>query len=241
MTRQLSPYVKFFLPVALLIVATLLPSCKKGKEKRVPESGELMYEVVYSENLREVNTIGPFLPHSATGVFDSKNFKITTSAPLSFAKVSIVHGSGGDFMTITVDEIKFLADFSSFSDEADSETGLQVVTHDEVTEICGFKSRQTSLSLFDGEGDEFRVDIFSAIPNKADSDDDAADDETALPDPVKKGFGLVTALSIRYEESNIIYMLKSVLSQPVDPEEFVRPSGFIETSAKDFVVLMQLM
>lgn len=240
MTLLFSTLLRVTRGAVLLLSALVVSSCGRHDDgPRVPECGELTYEVIYSENLRQLSSIGAFLPHTATGVFNSQNFKITTAAPLSLAKVSLVHGVRGDFMTITVDDIKFLADFSSFSDDADSSlSNFHVRTHDNLTEICGFKSRQTSYCLSDGEGDECRVDIFSAVPNCSDDDDE--EDAADAPRP-STGFGLVTAFGIRFEDSNVIFLLKNVMSQPVDPEEFARPSGFIETSAKDFVVLMQLM
>lgn len=243
MLLHFSTYLRVACGAVLLLSPLFMSSCgQRDDGLRVPECGELTYEVIYSENLRELSSIGAFLPHTATGVFCAQNFKITTAAPLSLAKVSLVHGESGIFMTITVDDIKFLADFSSFSEGVDTAiSNYHVRTHNELTEICGFKSRQTSFCLSDSEGDECRVDIFSAVPNQSDDDEDDDDDDEAQAPPSSSGFGLVTAFSVRYAESNVIFLLKNVMAQPVDPEEFARPSGFIEASAKDFIVLMQLM
>lgn len=190
-----------------------------------------MYEVDYSENLRVQSSIGAFLPHSAIGVYDSANFKISTSAPLSFAKVSLVHGHSGDFMSISFNDMKILTDFSSLTDEADtSNCKVTVRKYDSQHKICGYNSCQTSVSFRDMNGGEFRVDIFTAIDDNSDSA------------PNLSSLGLVTAFSIRFDESNVIFLLKSVRPlEAVNPEEFARPQGFIETSAKDFVALLELM
>ena len=218
--------------VASALLVLFLPSCggQSGRSAQIPVSGELMYEVDYSENLREQATIGAFLPHSAIGVYDSANFKISTSAPLSFAKVSLVHGLNGDFISISFNDMKILTDFSSFADMTDTSNYKVVVKkYDTPHEICGYSSRQTSFSFSDVNRGEFRFDVFTAVDGERVSDGN-------------NGFGLVTAFSIRFEDSNVIFLLKSVRPlETVNPEEFARPQGFIETSAKDFVALLELM
>lgn len=225
-------YVRTTLGAVSVLFFLVLTSCggRPGDGAQIPLSGELMYEVDYSENLREQSTIGAFLPHSAIGVYDSANFKISTSAPLSFAKVSLVHGLSGDFMSISFNDMKILTDFSSLTEESDtSSCKVTVKKYDSKHKICGYNSCQTSVSFLDLNGGEFRVDIFTAV-------DDNSGCGTLPPS------GLVTAFSVRFDESNVIFLLKSVRPlEAVSPEEFERPQGFIETSAKDFVALLELM
>lgn len=231
-------YFTILLSVTLALFTLVLPSCvRSGQIEQIPARGELMYEVDYSENLRQLKSIGAFLPHTAIGVFDSSNFKISTSAPLSFAKVSLVHGSGGDFVSMSFNDLKILTDFSSLTEnKLPSDSSIVVRTYEEKKEICGFMSRQTSISVYDGNGAEFVIDVFMAIADKS----DCKEGESKILSG--SGTGLVTALSIRFEENNIIFLLKSVRPlEAVNPEEFSRPLGFIETSAKDFVALLELM
>lgn len=225
-------YISAALRVVSALLFPVLSSCggQSGDSAKIPPSGELMYEVDYSENLREQISIGAFLPHSAIGVYDSANFKISTSAPLSFAKVSLVHGQSGDFMSISFNDMKILTDFSSLAELTDtSGCNLTVKKYDSQHKICGYNSCQTSVSFRDMNGSEFRVDVFTAV------DEDSGRDN-------QPSSGLVTAFSIRFDESNVIFLLKSVRPlEAVNPEEFARPQGFIETSAKDFVALIELM
>lgn len=189
-----------------------------------------MYEVDYSEDLRQLSTIGAFLPRSAIGVYDTTNFKISTSAPMSFAKVSLIHGASGDFMAISFNDVKLLTDFTSLVEGTDStSSSVAIKTYDKETDICGFMSRQTTMNMLDVDGKNFKVDIFTAQADEAKSDSSAA-------------IGIVTAINIRFDDSNIIFMLKSVRPlEYVNPDEFMRPPGFIETSAKDFATLLELM
>lgn len=225
-------YISATLGVVSALLLPVLSSCggQSGDSAQIPLSGELMYEVDYSENLREQSSIGAFLPHSAIGVYDSANFKISTSAPLSFAKVSLVHGRSGDFMSISFNDMRILTDFSSLAEETDT-SGCKVTVkkYDSQHKICGYNSCQTSVGFRDMNGSEFRVDIFTAVDENSKCSD-------------LQSLGLVTAFSIRFGESNVIFLLKSVRPlEAVNPEEFARPQGFIETSAKDFVALIELM
>lgn len=225
-------YISATLCAVSALLSPVLSSCggQPGGCAKIPQSGELMYEVDYSENLREQSSVGAFLPHSAIGVYDSANFKISTSAPLSFAKVSLVHGRSGDFMSISFNDMKILTDFSSLAEEADtSRCKVVIKKYDSQHKICGYSSRQTSVSIRDDNGSEFCVDIFTAVDDNSGRDGQPSS-------------GLVTAFSIRFDESNVIFLLKSVRPlEAVNPEEFARPQGFIETSAKDFVALIELM
>lgn len=210
----------------------------------MPEKGELAYEIGYSENLRELQSVGAFLPHTAIGIYDAGNIKISTSAPLSFAKVTMVNGGGGLFMTLDINDMRLLTDLSPWLLNADSlRKNARISLADGVVEICGLPSVQTTVKYRDVNGVEFKLDVFTAV------DSPIAKDLPHLPSintefdggqDVK--FGLVTALSLRFADSNIIFLLRNV--RPIDfinPGEFLRPQGYIETDAMDLLALCGLM
>lgn len=232
MIRQLSPYVKVLCSAALLLYALAMPSCGVSDDGvRLPNRGRLVYEVDYSEDIRKLYSIGAFLPNSAFGMYDSTNFKITTSAPLSLAKVALIHSGENNFMSLTFNEMNVFTDFSSLSEDS----SFVSRTSDDLKEICGIPSRQTSISLLGEEGSEYRLDVFVAEP---DATIKAADENF----PTLSASGLVTALSLRHGDSNIIFILKNIEPlESVNPEEFSRPQESIEISAENLVALMQIL
>lgn len=222
-----------------------MTSCTGGQQDVVvPEKGELVYEIGYSENLRELQSVGAFLPHTAIGIYDAGYFKISTSAPLSFAKVTMVHGAGGLFMTLDINDMRLLSDFSPWLMNADSlHKNVRVSFVDGVVDICGLPSVHTTVKYGDVNGIEFKLDVFTAVDSPIAKDvPNLTSFNAELAGAQNVRLGLVTAFSLRFADSNIIFMLRNV--RPIDfinPTEFLRPQGYIETDAMDLLALCGLM
>lgn len=228
--------------MAALAVASVIVSCEKSDDKPIPTCGEVSYEVSYSEDLRQIQSVGSFLPHTAVGLFGEGNLKLTTSAPLGFAKMSLICNQKDIIATLDFDEMRLMTDLTPQALDRDSVIKeAKVIRRSGVYDICGYPSRQTTISLKGKDGISVIFDIFSAVvddcvpePAEFDIDENFFAKER---DPL-----LVTALNIRIGDSNVILMLKSVKPlESVDPAQFGRPEGFIEAGAKDIVALGGLM
>ncbi len=218
-------------------------SCSPKHVNLIPSSGKVSYEIVYSDNLLKDETIGQFLPHNATGVYNKNGIKLTATAPFGFVKATLVYSPDDFYATVDIDKAKFIVSFNDFRqvlrDSIESGNGMVVSGRQK---IANYMSEHYSKMFADDDGNVVCIDLF-CIPL---GDDSCAGQVTSKAlNSISKSKDisfLITGLSLTYGESNVLFLindLKGVEDLPLD--EFERQSCYVETSVKDLIALSKLM
>ncbi len=221
-------------------------SCTQANYNVIPSSAKISYEISYSDNLLNDETIGQFLPHNAVGVYNTNGIKLTATAPFGFVRTTLVYRQNDIYATFDIDKAKFLVSFDDLGHSScDSLNQNKDLSALDRQNIAGYMSDHYSVKLTDSEGEAITIDLF-CIPLGADAKTGqivVAADSANKPDGKTQDVQfLISALSISYDESNVLFLinnLKAIDELPSD--EFERPNGYVETSLNDLIALHRLM
>ncbi len=238
------PYIFIiFVAVAAVVFSfTRCTSCNDYGE--APHKGEIVYDVTYSEDLRDNKDFGPFLPYTVNAIYDTCNLKIMIKAPLGLASLDIIVGKEDDFCAITFDNAKIILRMEEMLCAEDATIVAQetrIRKYSEKQNIAGHMSERLSIMPNAEDSIDNRIDFFY-VPFK---DNDFQYDASSFFDKKRnhsaKLPGLMTGLNIKYGDTNIMMVISSYkASDKISPEDFERPAGYIEMSPQDFFTMMEL-
>ena len=231
---------------AFIVALVCMVGCKKSDfegENIIPLKGEVTYNVTYSEDLRQISTIGTFLPRSLKGIYDTCNVKLSARAPLGLANIDIVLSAKENYATVDFDKAKLLiklGDIIPGDMTSDMAEMTKIEFSPNVTNISGYMSNCVVLEPEIASDIDERIEIFYVpFPNSASQ---AEVKSTAVSTQNLNCLGLVTAINITYDESNMMMMLKEVKpNDKVSAKDFERPAGFIEASRQDILAMIDLI
>ena len=222
----------------------LMTACKEDT-KLVPYCGSATYEVTYSKDIGENNTIGPALPRTLTCVFDPANTKTKASAPFGLAKCAVVLTKKDSYITIDFDRAKLLLSLDEFTGNigayADSLHKVEIIESNELVNISDFMSQHVTVRLKNSDSN-VSVDFFF-IPFGSEKDKGQTEKLHLFDNPQSARLpGLMTAMNVKYDECNIMLVIKDLKpKESVDKNEFERPRGYIEASRHDLLAMRDLM
>lgn len=238
-------------PKIVSVVATIFSvivaevACTQTNVDVVPSSAKVSYEIVYSDDLLNDEIIGPFLPRNAIGVYNKNGLKLTATAPFGFVKTTLVYSCNDFYAAVDIDKAKFLVSFNDFSCALrDSLERYNNLTFLGKKAIANYMSEHYNKKFVNEDGDCVYVDLF-CIPFGANmrtgamaSDDKHVSHQDSITHDISR---LITALSLTYDESNILFLLNDIEGiDNLPPDEFERQNCYVETSINDLIALYRL-
>ncbi len=226
-----------------MIVAEV--ACTQTSVDVVPSSAKVSYEIVYSGDLLNDETIGPFLPRNATGVYNKNGLKLAATAPFGFVKTTLVYSHNDFYAAVDIDKAKFLVSFNDFrSALRDSIERYNELTYLGRQTIANYMSEHYHKIFVNEDGNCIYADLF-CIPLGANvrtgvtaSDGNYVSNQDSITHDIPF---LITALSLTYDESNILFLLNDLEGiEDLPPGEFERQNCYVETSINDLIALYRL-
>ena len=225
---------KYLFRTFIFILASFLSSCNSNPTD-VPLSGEVTYEVSYSEDILKGSSVGNFMPRTVVGIYDTSNVKLSLVAPLGVLKCNVVLSAIDDFVTLDFDRSHFvmsLAEFLSAGDSVDIAEMVRSIYMPDV-DIAGYLSHHVRFVPLSNDSVDTRVDLFyvPTVNSNPDCQFCLADIFSRRRNRQSAFFGVVTAISVQIDDSNFMMMASKIReNNDIDVSEFSRPDGYIEAS-----------
>lgn len=207
-------------------IAALAAACsEKQPLNEVPEQGKIEYEIHYSNSLRDNSVFGFALPKKLCGVYNEYGVKMSSQCGLGIIKGDVVCSTQESFMTMRVDETKFILPLSDFIESIvnlqNTDSAANVVFSDGVYPISGWDSKKVNISYKSGLlEDSVNIEMFYVpVPFNREF-------EFVTDSKIKKLPGLIVAMNVSSGDMNVMIIMKDIEAADISKDEFVRPSGY---------------
>lgn len=208
------------------VVCGLVTACSEKQElTEVPTQGKMEYEIHYSSSLRNNVVFGFALPKKLSGIYNEYGVKMSIQSALSFIKCDMICSTDESFMTMRVDDTKFILSLNDFVENVfniqNTDSAANVIYSDKTEKIGGWMSNKIMMryksSLFE---DSVNVEMFY-VPVQFEREFTFVKNSqiTKLP-------GLITAMTISSGENDIMIVLKDLEQAVISKEEFSQPTDY---------------
>ena len=202
-------------------------SCsEKQPLTEVPEQGKIEYEIHYSNSLRDNSVFGFALPKKLCGVYNEYGVKMSSQCGLGIIKGDVVCSTNESFMTMRVDETKFILPLSEFVESIvnlqNTDSAANVVFYDENYKISGWDSKKVNISYKTALlEDSVNIEMFYVpVPFEREFEFISGDSK------IKKLPGLIVAMNVSSGDKNVMIIMKDLEATEVSKDEFSRPNGY---------------
>lgn len=210
----------------LISMVAVLASCsEKQPLNEVPEQGKIEYEIHYSNSLRDNSVFGFALPKKLCGVYNEYGVKMSSQCGLGIIKGDVVCSTKESFMTMRVDETKFILPLTDFIESIvnlqNTDSAANVVFSNETAKISGWDAKKVNISYKSAMlEDSVNIEMFYVpVPFEREF-------EFVTDSKIKKLPGLIVAMNVSCGDMNVMIIMKDIEAADISKDEFTRPSGY---------------
>lgn len=227
---KIQRYIIYICMAAMAIAS----SCSGDKLTKVPQSGVATYEVHYSQELKGDGMVSMFYPKVLESRFNENGIRFVAEGALGLASVNIVTTTENGFVTIDIDKKRFMmspAEYFGNQMAQDVVSQAEVSYGDEEVEVQGWMSKSMHAVHTTPMG-KVVIDAFYVPVEKTQK---LANVPVDIP-------GLVTAMSIKMGDYNVMFSLSDIREENIEDSEFTEPKGYQRVTFPEMIAeIGQLM